>query len=196
MKRRTKVVVGLILGVSVLGAAVVLPGRNAPPVAAPTVEVTRGTVIEKAMASGTIEPSTEVEVKSKVSGVVRVLFKDAGQFVQAGSPLLDIRPDPTPLELVDARRQLELKQMELATATRELERRRSLQTTGAVTAQEVERSERQIESLKLQVTIASEKLALLEGSKVKVDNRALESIVVAPISGYILERTVQVGEMV
>src|SRR5262245_16229795 len=180
MKRRTKIVVGLILGVSVLGAAVVLPGRNGPPVVAPTVEVTRGTVIEKAIASGTIEPSTEVEVKSKVSGIVRVLFKDAGEYVEAGSPLLDIRPDPTPLELVDARRQLELKQMELTTAERELERQRSLQQTGSVTSQQVEQSERQIESLKLQVTIQSEKLALLEGSSVKVDDRALESIVHAP----------------
>lgn len=198
MKRRTKVVSGLILGISVLsaGTVAVLPGGDAPAELGQTVEVTRGTVIEKAIASGTIEPSTEVEVKSKVSGLVRVLFKDAGEYVEAGSPLLDIRPDPTPLELVDSRRQLELRQMELATAARELERQRSLQKTGAVTAQEVERSERQIESLELQVTIAGEKLALLEGTSVKVDDRALESIVVAPISGYILERTVQVGQMV
>ena len=198
MKRRTKVVGGLIIGVGLLGAGsmAVLPGDRAPTDNAQTHQVTRGTVVEKAMASGTIEPSTEVEVKSKVSGVVRILFKDVGEFVEAGSPLLDIRPDPTPLELVDARRQLELKQMELATATRELDRQRSLQKTGSVTAQEVERSERQIESLKLQATIAGEKLALLEGTSVKVDDRALESIVAAPISGYILERTVQVGEMV
>ena len=57
-----------------------------------------------------------------MSGLVRVVFKDAGEFVEAGSPLLDIRPDPTPLELADARRQLELKQIELTTAERELER--------------------------------------------------------------------------
>jgi HlyD family secretion protein len=197
MKRRTKLVSLVILGGVLLGAlAMILPGGDAPAEAAQTMEVKRGTVVEKAVASGTIEPSTEVEVKSKVSGVVRVLFKDAGEYVEAGSRLLDIRPDPTPLELVDARRQLELRQIELATATRELERQRALQSSGAVTAQEVERSERQIESLKLQVTIAGEKLALLEGNGVKVDDRALESIVTAPISGYILERTVQVGEMV
>src|SRR5688572_12859277 len=197
MKRRTKIVGGLILVVGLAAAGkAVLPGGDTPAEETQTVQVKRGTVVEKAIASGTIEPSTEVEVKSKVGGLVRVLFKDAGEFVEAGSPLLDIWPDPTPLELVDSRRQLELKQMELATAARELERQRSLQKTGAVTAQEVERSERQIESLTLQVTIAGEKLALLEGTSVKVDDRALESIVHAPISGYILERTVQVGEMV
>jgi HlyD family secretion protein len=86
--------------------------------------------------------------------------------------------------------------MELATAARELERQRSLRQTGAVTAQEVERTERQVASLELQVTIAREKLALLEGGRVTVEDRALESVVYAPIDGYILERTVQVGEMV
>jgi HlyD family secretion protein len=197
MKRRTKVVGGIILGLGLLGAGTtVLPGADPPEEHGESFEVGRGSVVEKAMASGTIEPSTEVEVKSKVSGVVRQLYTDAGQFVEAGTPLVEIRPDPTPLELVDARRQLEVQQMELATAARELERQRSLRQTGAVTAQEVERTERQVESLELQVTIAREKLALLEGGRVTVEDRALESVVYAPIDGYILERIVQVGEMV
>ena len=125
MKRRTKIVLGTIIGLGVMGAGsmAVLP-NDAPVAQVATFEVTRGSVIEKAMASGTIEPSTEVEVKSKVSGVVRQLYTDAGRFVEAGTPLLEIRPDPTPLELVDARRALELRQMELETAVRELERQR------------------------------------------------------------------------
>ncbi|HUF70280.1 MAG TPA: efflux RND transporter periplasmic adaptor subunit [Longimicrobiales bacterium] len=197
MKRRTKVILGTIVVIGVVGAGSVamLPRPTDPSgPAAAMVEVTTGTVIEKAVASGTIEPSTEVEVKSKVSGVIRQLYTEAGAYVDAGTPLLEIRPDPTPLELVDARRQLELREMELSTAVRELERNRSLQ--GAVTAEQVEESERQFESAQLQVTIARERLALLEGGSVTIDDRALESVVYAPIDGYILERTAKVGEMV
>jgi len=198
MKRRTKVILGtfVVLGVLGAGSMTMLSGRAGAPEHAATFEVTIGTVVEKAVASGTIEPSTEVEVKSKVSGVVRQLYRDAGTYVEAGTALLEIRPDPTPLELVDARRQLELREMELATAVRELERHRSLQETGAVTAQQVEQSQRQLESAQLQVTIARERLALLEGGSVTVGDRALESVVYAPIDGYILERLAKVGEMV
>lgn len=196
MKRRTKVIIGTIVGVGVLGTATLamLPRSGGAPVQAATVEVTTGTVIEKAVASGTIEPSTEVEVKSKVSGVIRQLYREAGEYVEAGTPLLEIRPDPTPLELVDARRQLELREMELSTALREQERNRSMQEV--VTAQEVEESERKVEAAQLQVTIARERLALLEGGSVMVGDRALESVVDAPIDGFILERTAKVGEMV
>jgi HlyD family secretion protein len=116
--------------------------------------------------------------------------------VTAGTPLLEIRPDPTPQELVDARRQLELREMELATAVREQERNHSLRDAGVVTVEQVEQAERQLEAAQLQETIAREHLALLEGGTVKVGDRALESVVYAPIDGYILERLAKVGEMV
>lgn len=198
MKRRTKVIVGavIVVGVVLAGNGVMRPERGGVPEEVRTVEVTRGSVVEKAMAVGTIEPSTEVEVKSKVSGVVRRLFVEAGAYVEAGAPLLEIRPDPTPLELVDARRQVELREMELETLTRELERQRALQNTGGITELELERLARRHVELELQVTMAREKLALLEGGRVTIEDRPLESVVTAPISGYILERTVQIGEMV
>ncbi len=198
MKRRTKVILGVVVVGGVLGVTsmTMLRGRAGSPAPAATFEVTVGTVVEKAVASGTIEPSAEVEVKSKVSGVVRQLYEEAGAYVKAGTPLLEIRPDPTPLELVDARRQLELREMELATAVREQDRNRSLREAGVVTVEQLEQSNRQLEAAQLQVTIAREHLALMEGGSVTVDDRALESVVSAPIDGYILERTAKMGEMV
>jgi HlyD family secretion protein len=198
MRRRTKIIIGTVIGGGVLVVAgmTMLSGRGGPPSLATTIEVTTGSVVEKAIASGTIEPSAEVEVKSKVSGVVRRLYEEAGSYVKAGTPLLEIRPDPTPQELVDARRQVELREMELATAVRERDRNRSLREAGVVTVEQLEQAERQFEAAQLQETIAREHLALLEGGTVKVGDRALESVVYAPIDGYILERLAKVGEMV
>lgn len=197
MKRRTKLTAAAVVVIAVGAAGAFAVNRpEAAPAEARTVEVAHGSVVEKAMAVGTIEPRAEVDVKSKVSGVVRQLFAEAGDFVRAGAPLVEIRPDPTPQELVDARRQLELREMELETQRRELERQQSLQSTGGITALELERTARRVEELGLQVVMAREKLSLLEGGRVMIGDRPLESVVTAPISGYILERTVQVGEMV
>src|SRR5690554_3907042 len=60
-----------------------------------------GTVVEKALAVGTIEPENEIEIKSKISGVVSRIFAEPGQFVTEGQPLIEVRPDPTPLELAE-----------------------------------------------------------------------------------------------
>jgi HlyD family secretion protein len=198
MKRRTKVIAGVLVALGLVAAvSVAVRSDNGEPAEETrTVAVARGNVVEKAMAVGTIEPGTEVEVKSKVSGVVRKLFTEAGVFVEAGAPLVEIRPDPTPLELVDARRQLELRDIELETNARELERQRALRAAGVITETELERTVRQQEQLTLQATMAREKLSLLEGGRITVGDRPLESVVTAPISGYVLERITQIGEMV
>jgi HlyD family secretion protein len=198
MTRRTKIVLGLV-GVAVLvvgGRALAnLSGRGQEQEVR-TVTVERGDVVEKAVATGTIEPRSEVEVKSKVSGVVRRQFVEAGDFVEAGAPLLEIRPDPTPLELVEARRQLQLQEMALETLERELAREQALRSAGVIPEQELERTLRRREEVLLQVATARERLALLEDGRVMLDDQPLESMVLAPVPGYILDRMVQVGDPV
>jgi HlyD family secretion protein len=73
----------------------------------PYVIAERGTVVEKALATGTIEPFNEIEVKSKISGVVSHIYAEPGDYVRKGEPLIEVSPDPTPLELAEAKRNLE-----------------------------------------------------------------------------------------
>src|SRR5688500_20053479 len=73
-----------------------------------TVAVVRGPVVEKALAVGAIRPKREVAVKSKISGIVKTSFREVGDKVRAGDPLFEIIPDPTPLELTEARREVEI----------------------------------------------------------------------------------------
>lgn len=52
----------------------------------PFVLANRGTVVEKALAVGKIEPENEIEVKSKISGVVSRIFAEPGTYVKRGDP--------------------------------------------------------------------------------------------------------------
>src|SRR3989304_4055988 len=49
----------------------------------PRVKAAKGTIVDKALAIGTIEPENEISVKSKVTGVVRKIYADVGTFVKA-----------------------------------------------------------------------------------------------------------------
>jgi multidrug resistance efflux pump len=60
------------------------------------VEVTQGTIVEKAVAVGQIQPRQKFQVKSKISGIVRRALVEVGDTVKAGDPLFEIAPDPTP----------------------------------------------------------------------------------------------------
>ena len=79
----------------------------------PKIKVVKGTIVDKALAVGTIEPENEISLKSKVGGVVGRIFVDVGVYVKIGDPLIEVRPDPAPVELADAKRQLQLTQVDL-----------------------------------------------------------------------------------
>ncbi len=162
----------------------------------PRIKVAKGTIVDKALAIGTIEPENEISVKSKVSGVVRKIYADVGIFVKAGEPLLEVKPDPTPLELADAKRQVELKEVDIANLDKEKVRQESLFKSHLISDKEYEDFQKRYDESGLQLKIAREKLALMESGSVTIGNTQIESIIKAPIDGYVLSRTVEVGDPV
>jgi len=162
----------------------------------PVVTVERGDVVEKALAVGSIVPRNEISVKSKVSGVVQKIFREPGEQVKAGEPLLEIRPDPTPIELAQAKRQVEMDEIALRNATKTIERSRELMDRGLISEKEFELAEKEFDQGELRLKMSNERLALLESGRVSIAGKQIESIIKAPISGHILEKHVNIGDPV
>lgn len=194
-----KKIILLSVGVVVLvGAGFLFFGgsKNSDEDKLPRVKVTKGNIIDKALAVGTIEPENEISVKSKVSGAVSRIYADAGTYVKAGQPLLEVRPDPTPLELAEAKRNVELAEVELDNMTKERVRQESLIKKGLISTRDYEEFQRKYSEGELRLNIAREKLALLESGRVTIGGTNIESIVKAPIDGFVLNKTVEVGDPV
>ena len=162
----------------------------------PFIVAERGVVIEKALAVGTIGPENEIEIKSKISGVVNKIFAEPGDFVREGQPLIEVRPDPTPLELAEAKRNLERTQIEKANLERELERMKVLRERNLVSQQEFDQLEQRYDDVEIRVQINKERLDLLESGRVAIGNTIIESVIRSPVDGFILEKMVDIGEPV
>ena len=155
-----------------------------------------GTVIEKALAVGKIEPENEIEVKSKISGVVSRIYAEPGTYVRKGDPLIEVSPDPTPLELAEAKRNLERTEIEMQNLLRELNRLETLLKSNLVSQQEFDQAEQRYNDVVVRAQINKERLDLLEHGRVTVGDTVIESIIRSPIDGYILEKMVDIGEPV
>ncbi|HCD53602.1 MAG TPA: efflux RND transporter periplasmic adaptor subunit [Balneolaceae bacterium] len=166
------------------------------PAEEPFVTAEIGTVVKKALAVGTIEPENEIEVKSKISGVVSRLYAQAGDYVKKGDPLIEVSPDPTPLELAEAKRSLERTKIEADNLKKELDRIKPLLDKNLVSQQEYDQALERYDDVQVRVQIANERLQLLESGKITIGETTIESVIRAPISGYILEELVDVGEPV
>ncbi len=160
------------------------------------IKVTRGNIVDKALAVGTIEPEFEISVKSKVSGAVKRIFADAGTYVKAGQPLLEVKPDPTPLELAEAKRNLQLAQVEMDNVARERVRQESMRQKQLASLKEYEDFQQKYDETQLRLSLSRERLELLESGKVQIGGTNIESIVKAPIDGFVLKKTVEVGDPV
>ncbi|HEY5615133.1 MAG TPA: efflux RND transporter periplasmic adaptor subunit [Bacteroidota bacterium] len=188
-----------LLGIVIVGIAGFLFFGNSESSAEdmlPKIKVERGNVTDKALAVGTIEPENEISVKSKVSGVVSKIFADVGVFVKAGQPLMEVKPDPTPLELADAKRQVQLAELEFDNLAKERVRQESMVKKQLISQKEYEDFEKRYQDADVRVKIANEKLALFESGKVTIGDTEIESIVKAPIDGFVLNRAVEVGDPV
>ncbi len=161
---------------------------------AATVNVEKRNIVEKALAVGTIDPKTEIAVKSKISGVVSKLFIDAGSYVNAGDPLIEIKPDPTPLELAEAKRDVEMKNIEFQNSQRQYQRLIQLKEKGLTSEKDFEVAKQAFEEANVRREMAMERLALLEKGKIRIANTNIETTIKAPTSGFILEKLINVGD--
>lgn len=184
----------LLIGVLV----VAIDGSAKKDDAPKTIEVTKGSIVDKALAVGRIEPTMEVAVKSKISGIVRDIFVEVGDQVNAGDPLFDIAPDPTPLEYTEAKRQVEMQQVGYDNAKREWERLNSLMEKNLVSQQDCDSKEAEFKQAGLRLQLAQEKLDLLESGHRTKDNpkRLVDNVIKSPISGTVLSRLVEEGDPV
>jgi HlyD family secretion protein len=160
------------------------------------VAVTKGDILEKALAVGTIEPEKETRIKSTIPGIVaEVLFK-VGDAVPAGAPLFKISPNPTPLEYVESRRSMEVAEITMSKLKADWERQVQLFKGSLVSESEMAATESAFREANLRYKIAGERLELLERGRIKMSNRDIDSIIRSPNAGIILSQSVFQGDPV
>jgi HlyD family secretion protein len=197
MSKKTVAGLALVLLLVVVSLAVFARGLSSKTPPFTLVAVTRGRLIEKAVGTGTLRPKREISIKSKISGLVHRSFHEVGDVVKAGEPLFEILPDPTPLELTEARRAVEMARNIFEESRKRHERATSLSTEGVLAGQDLDQSQREVQDADLKLKLAEERLALVEKGRVKTAGfKGVESILRAPVSGTVLELLVNEGDPV
>ncbi len=158
------------------------------------VSVERGNLVEYALAVGQIEPRNEIEVKSKISGVVSKVYAEPGDFVKEGEPLLEIRPDPTPLELAEAKRNVERTEIAVENLQREMLRMEQLRARDMVSDHDYQNVKRNMRDAEINLQLNSERLELLESGRIHIGETLIESVIKAPTEGFILDKMVDLGD--
>ncbi|MBN1204723.1 MAG: efflux RND transporter periplasmic adaptor subunit [Myxococcaceae bacterium] len=184
----------LIIGALALAGAVVYfvrgrAGQAAPERALPTTEAKRMDLEIAAEASGLLEPIRVVEVKSKASGEVLRVLVETGQQVEQGALLTEIDPRDVQNALAQAEADIESARVRLSTVEAQRQRMEALRASGVVTQQELETAVDASATARAALVRAETNLQLARERRKDVTIRA-------PISGTILERTIEPGQII
>lgn len=195
MKKKL-LIIGIILIVIAGAAFVMTRNGNGKKEDYKTVAVSRGEIIEKALAIGEITPRDEIQVKSKIAGIVKNIYAEVGDKILVGQPLVEIIPDPTPLEITEARRNAEISLVGFEQAQNEYLRQKQLLEANLISKQEFEQQKMTYEEAQLRKNLNDERLALIEKGRTQLGKNRVESVIRAPISGTVLEKFVNAGDPV
>ncbi len=206
--KRRKLIIGAI-GLVVVAGMIAFNLQRENKAESPThdieaVPVRRGAVVEQLKETGRIEFVRTVEVKSTVSGEIVHLFAEPGQAVSEGDMLAIIRPDPNQtLQLYNKRAAVERVRIDLEQVRKDLARKEALKKQNLIAEEEIERVRDQLEKTLNAYQLARLELETLEtrsniqqseghSSKAQLDNVR----VLAPASGIVIARPVEIGEVV
>ena len=155
-------------------------------------DVTTGSIVEKAVAVGQIQPRQKFQVKSKISGIVRRALVEVGDTVKAGDPLFEIAADPTPLEATEVERQVDSARASFERAQVEYQRSQQLSQSGVLPKSDLDLKKEAYNLARVALQKAEQDRDLTR--KGRLTDAGRESIITAPAAGTVLTRSVNPGD--
>ena len=106
-----------------------------PPATIESHVVELGSIERLVIATGTVEPVTEVEVRARIAGIIEKIHVEEGDLVRAGQPLVEIERELLAALVRQSEAKLEAAEVELKFARIARDRIAGLHATGAVSDQ-------------------------------------------------------------
>jgi HlyD family secretion protein len=194
MKKLLSIFLGLITVLVISAAFVYLYKKSqAQPVIYQT-EVGEVTdIIKKTVATGSIVPRREVEVKPKVPGVLSELYVEAGKIVKQGEPLGKISIIPDAMQINNAEAGVRTAQIAFENAKRELDRNEALFKQGVVADAELQKFRTEFALRQQDLATAGSSLQLVREGATRAQGKSSTLIVTATTSGMVIDVPVKVG---
>jgi len=194
MKTALKWFVILLVGLPIVASFVYLYKKSqTKPVVYLTEHAEVTDITRKTVATGSIVPRQEVEVKPKVTGVLSELYVDPGKVVKLGDPLGKISIIPDAIQINQADSTLRTAQISFDNAKRELERNEALFKQGVVADAELQKFRTDFAMARQQLDVAGSNLQLVREGATRGQGKSSTLIVTATSAGMVIDVPVKVG---
>ena len=168
------------------------------------------TIVVKTVATGNIVPKDEVLIKSNISGVIEEVFIEAGEYVNAGDLIAQIRVIPNVSSLTSAKNNISSNQTALQTAKINLQtqqtnydRQKALFDKGVISANDFEgikntylQTKQSVEQAEINLNSSRQNYDIVKTGTTSGLGNIAQTQVRATVSGMVLDVPVKEGNQV
>ena len=197
MKRYSKLIIAAIIALIFIGTFVFLWQKSQPKEVVYNEFTPKLDSIQKTtIITGKIEPRNEVNIKPQISGIISELYKEAGDYVNAGDVIAKVKVVPEMGQLSSAEMRVRLAEINLKQAQVDFQREENLFNQKLVSADEFDKIKASLDQAKHEKLAAQDALEVVRDGVSKSNAKASSTLIRSTISGVILDIPVKVGNSV
>ncbi len=153
-------------------------------------------VIKKTVATGSVTPRKEVNMKSQVSGIIEKLFIVAGQQIRQGDVIAKIKIIPNMLNLANAENRVNAAQVNYDNAKLEYDRNKVLFDQNVISKSEFQTVDLRLKSNLTELDAAKNQLQIIKDGVSQSTGAVSNTSVKSTITGMVLDVPVKEGGQV
>jgi len=197
MKKIGKIILFVVIGLIVLSTFLFLWNKSRPQVTVyDIVSSSVGTIENKTIATGKVEPRDEILIKPQISGIVSEVLKEAGQMITVGEIIATVKVIPEMGQLNSAESRVRVADINLKQVETEYARQLKLHETGVISKEEFDVAETSFNKAKEEKVNAQDALDIVREGVSKKYARLSNTQIRSTISGMILDVPIKVGNSV
>ena len=197
MKKYSKLIIVAFVALIFIGTFVFLYIKSQPePVVYNEFTPKTADISKTTLITGKIEPRNEVNVKPQISGIITDIYKEAGDYVQAGEIIAKVKVIPDMEQLSSAESRVRLANINLEQAQVDYGREKALYDKHLVTAEQFDKISQTLNQAKEELKAANDALEVVRDGVSKSNAKASSTLIRSTISGIILDIPVKEGNTV
>ena len=153
-------------------------------------------IIKKTVATGSVVPRKEIDIKPVVSGIISDIYVQEGQMVKKGDLIAKIRLIPNMINLNNAVSRVDQAKINLTEAKRNYDRQHELLVKGVIARADFDAVETKYSIAREELQTAQENLQLIKEGQIKKKGAPTNTLVRSTISGMVLDIPVEIGNQV
>jgi HlyD family secretion protein len=153
-------------------------------------------IIKKTVATGSVIPREEIEIKPQVSGIVEEIYVEPGNRVRKGDIIVKVRIIPDLVNLNNAEARLERAKIAFDDARINYDRQEKLLKGGVIAESEFQQTQVAFKNARQEMDAAEANLELVREGVNKKSGKTTNTLIASTINGMILDIPVKVGSSV